>query len=170
MLQLLQPDIHGFVDAVLDAAGNPVKITCDVLKIIQFSLDSQTAPEPSLFVTFGRVDPRLDYMMAGPQTIHTIVGLELIEVLENPAGITVEVIETSVLKTGIPSSHIRPEDLAPFATPETTTSWSAGIIDMIKKYQEKVKQGLVQEQRAYSYVPRVPNMVAMPTTPSPEQP
>ena len=104
MLKLLNPAKDGYIDAELDEKGEPYKIVADVLETIHYVIDTQISPMSNLTVTFARVDPRNQFMKAGPQTQHFITGEELIIVLGKPGGIAIEAIEDSVLRTGIPSA------------------------------------------------------------------
>jgi hypothetical protein len=133
VLQLKHPNIHGYVGADLNEKREPIKIVCDVLEVVHYVLDSQTSPLGSLAVTFARVDPNNGFLKAGPQTQHMITGLELIEVLAKPEGITIDVIEASTLKTGIPGSHIRPEDIAPYLGAKPQLDWYGRIIEDTKR-------------------------------------
>ena len=94
----------------------------------------------ALTVTFARVDPSNGFMKAGPQTQHLITGEELIVVLATPGGITIEAIEESVLRTGIPSAQIRPEDMAPYEGPKPELDWYGRMIEDIRRKLEELKK------------------------------
>src|SRR5262245_3132905 len=118
MLKLLNPKDH-YVSAILDAQGNAVKIECDLLVAAHYVIDTKTSIV-SLTVTFEKADdqgpialPKIagatSFYKAGPMVQHMIIGEELVQVIEG--GITIEGIEESVLRTGIPSANIAVEDL-----------------------------------------------------------
>ena len=127
------------MDAELDEKGEPIKIVCDVLEVLTYVIDSQTSPMSALTVTFARVDPSNDFMKAGPQTQHLITGEELIIVLATPGGITIEAIEESVLRTGIPGAAIKPEDLAPYEGPKPKLDWYGRMIEDTRRKLEELK-------------------------------
>src|SRR4030095_15176261 len=143
MLHLKNPKDH-FVSAILDENGNAVKVVCDLLVAGHYLIDTKTNPMASLTVTFDQADeveppppeavqlptpppapehlpvlpepPKSTLLRAGPMTQHMITGNELATILEEPGGITVEAIEESVLRTGIPSAGIAAEDLELYET------------------------------------------------------
>ena len=155
MLQLVHPELHGYVGAELDEKGEPIKINCDVLEVLAYYIDSQTAPDASLVVTYARVDPRNNFKKGGPYTQHVIIGLELIAVLEEPGGITIKAIEDSTLRTGIPMAHIRAEDLKPY---EPGPAWNERIIDLVKRQMEaqRTAQGLPMTPPMMTSIPGAP--------------
>src|SRR5262245_42755192 len=137
MLKMTNPK-DWYVGAILDQQGNAVKVTCDILAVAHFVLDSNTTPMVSLVVTYVRENT--DGFQAGPATQHMIVGDELILILEtSPDGsISVAAIEASTLRTGIPSAHIAAEDLEP--APVATPYFRDRLIAMTKKALEEEKR------------------------------
>ena len=123
---------------MLDPDGNPVKIVADVLEVIHYVIDSATSPMTSLTVTFAKVDSNNDYMQAGPLVQHVITAHELIVVLGTPGGITIEGIEESTLRTGIPGAGIEAKDLEPHMPPTAKPSWEANLIAGIRKKMEAI--------------------------------
>jgi hypothetical protein len=121
MLLLKNPKDH-YVGAILDEQGNALKLVCDLLVVGHFAFDTKTDP-PSVTVTFDKADEQLPpdepavtpmivtetLFRAGPMVQHLIIGEELVWILEH--GVSVENIELSVLRTGIPGAGIPPEDL-----------------------------------------------------------
>jgi hypothetical protein len=95
---------------------------CDLLVVGHFAFDTKTEP-PSVTVTFDKADEQLPpdeprptpliftetLFRAGPVVQHFIIGEELVWILDH--GVSVENIELSVLRTGIPGAGIPPEDL-----------------------------------------------------------
>jgi hypothetical protein len=121
MLKLKNPK-DWYVGAILDEDGNAIKIVCDLLVVGHFAFDTKTQP-PSVTATFDKADEQLPpdepmvtplivtetLFRAGPLVQHLIIGEELVWILDH--GVSVENIELSVLRTGIPSAGIPPEDL-----------------------------------------------------------
>jgi hypothetical protein len=149
MLHLKNPKDH-FVGAMLDENGNAVKVVCDLLVAGAYVIDTKTSPMTSLVVTFDRADeveappeathlPTLpppvesSLLRAGPMTQHMISGLELATILEG--GITIEAIEESVLRTGIPSANIAAEDLELYEAGFRVKELVAGIKSRVAKLE-----------------------------------
>jgi hypothetical protein len=68
-------------------------------------------------------------------TQHIITGSEVVTVLELPTGITVEAIEESVLRTGIPSANIAAEDLELYEPGWRVNELVAGIKRQVAKLE-----------------------------------
>ena len=144
MIRIVNPQVHGFVGAMLDANGDPYKLVCDAFEVATYVLDTNMSPMASAVVTYRRVDSQRNFESGGPLTQHYITGLELADLLEASAdldGITIPGIEESTLRTGIPSAHIRPEDLA---ADDTLPVWRGEF--MINHLRETVKR--IQELEA----------------------
>jgi hypothetical protein len=110
MLKLKDPEKHGWVGAVLDEDGNPQKVICDAFEVVAHGLDGATSPMGSLNVFYRRVNS-VTLETGGPITQHIITGTDLTDLLELTGGaVTIDAIEDSTLITGIPGSHILPED------------------------------------------------------------
>ena len=144
MLKIMNVPKHGYEGAYLDEDGNPQKVTCDILEVVSYFLDADTSPMMSLTVTYGRFDSTAEYYRAGPVTQHLITGEELADIIEKqPAGITIEEIDKSTAKTGIPSAGIEPKDVLYMPNTPGGPAWRAEYY--VKKLREQVKK--LQEQR-----------------------
>jgi hypothetical protein len=72
--------------------------------------DATTSPMGSVVVTYRRVNSET-LETGGPITQHLITGMDLTDLLEASGGaLTIEAVEDSTLLTGIPGSHMLPED------------------------------------------------------------
>jgi hypothetical protein len=165
MLYLKNPKDH-YVSAILDENGNAVKVVCDLLIAGHYVIDTKTNPMTTLTVTFDRADeieppppeatqlptpppapehlpvlpepPQSTLLRAGPMTQHMITGNELVMILEAPGGITVEAIEESVLRTGIPNAYIAAEDLELYEAGWRVAELIAGIRRQVTELEAPV--------------------------------
>lgn len=157
MIELLNPkDIY--VTAILDDKQDAIKLVCNVLMVSSYNIDTQTAPMTSLIVTFAHTDPKQNFMRSGPFTQHMISGDELIKLLEEPGGITIDTIEDSVLKTGLPASHVAAEDMKKYEGAGPV--WSEFIIAGVRKQVEEIKK--IQET---AMAARPPGPIQIPVGP-----
>lgn len=140
MLKIKNPLLNGYVGAILDENGDPVKVVCDVLEVSHYVLDADTSPMMTLTATYARFDSSKNYLRAGPLTQHMITGEELALILEGPGGVSVEAIDASTAKTGIPSAGIGPEDISldPILPAWRTEYYVQKLRDAVKKIEEEM--------------------------------
>jgi hypothetical protein len=161
VLKLLNPKDH-YVGAILDQDGNALKLVCDLLVVGHFAFDTKTQP-PSVTVTFDKADEQLPpdepavtplivtetLFRAGPMVQHLIIGEELIWILDH--GVSVENIELSVLRTGIPTAGIPAEDLE---------YYEPGL--RMAELIAKIRKQMAQEQERLQSSPAMPPFMPMP--------